>query len=92
MKDTRIQWEHWCSLRHIFNDCVVQICLLHAGGNRLMRDWKNYTHIAAKLLAAVVTSAEVECIFSTFGYIHSNIRNRLGIEKAVKLVPNYSRC
>ena len=47
---------------------------------------KYFADVAEKLLTAVASSAGVERIFSTFGYIHSNIRNRLGIEKAAKLV------
>ena len=38
------------------------------------------------LLTAVASSASVERIFSTFGFVHSAVRNRLGIEKAGKLV------
>lgn len=39
-----------------------------------------------QLLSAVASSAGVERIFSTFGLVHSKIRNRLGISKAGKLV------
>ena len=46
---------------------------------------KDFADVAEKLLTAVASSAGVERIFSTFGYIHSNIRNRLGIEKAASL-------
>ena len=42
--------------------------------------------VAERFLTAVASSAGVERIFSTFGYIHSNITNKLGIEKAAKLV------
>ena len=38
------------------------------------------------LLNGVASSASVERIFSTFGLVHSKLRNRLGIEKAGKLV------
>ena len=40
----------------------------------------------AQTLGASASSAGVERIFSTFGFIHSKIRNRLGTEKAGKLV------
>ena len=40
-------------------------------------------------LTAVASSAGVGRIFSTFGYIHSNRSNKLGIEKAAKLVFSY---
>ena len=32
------------------------------------------------------SSASVERVFSTFGFVHSKVRNRLGIENAGKLV------
>ena len=41
---------------------------------------------AQQLLTASPSSADVERIFSTFGLVHSTIRNRLGTEKAGKLV------
>ena len=37
-------------------------------------------------LTANASSASVERIFSRFGLIHSKLRNRLGVEKAAKLV------
>ena len=39
-----------------------------------------------QLITAVASSAGVEQVFSTFGYILSSIRNRFGNEKAAKLV------
>ncbi|KAI6648625.1 Transposase [Oopsacas minuta] len=47
---------------------------------------KDTTKVAEQLLTAIAPSAGIERIFSTFGYIHSKTRNRLGIEKAAKLV------
>ncbi|KAI6649837.1 Transposase [Oopsacas minuta] len=47
---------------------------------------KDITKVAEQLLTAIASSAGIERIFSTFGYIHSKTRNRLGIEKAAKLV------
>ena len=38
------------------------------------------------LLTAVASSAGVERVFSTFGVVHSKLRNRLGVAKASKLV------
>lgn len=38
------------------------------------------------ILGATASSAGVERIFSTFGFVHSKVRNRLGTEKAGKLV------
>ena len=37
-------------------------------------------------LPAINSSASIERVFSSFGLVHSRIRNRLGIEKAGKLV------
>lgn len=42
--------------------------------------------IITQLLCAAASSASVERIFSTFGLVHSKLRNRLGTEKAAKLV------
>ena len=42
--------------------------------------------MAEQLFTTVASSAGVERVFSTFGLVHSNIRNGLGIEKAAKLV------
>ena len=39
---------------------------------------KEFVAVAERFLTAVASSAGVERIFSTFGYIHSNIRNREG--------------
>lgn len=38
------------------------------------------------MTAAVNSSASIERIFSKFGLVHSKLRNRLGVEKAGKLV------
>ena len=42
--------------------------------------------VIANLHKSVASSASVERIFSTFGFVHSAVRNRLGFEKAGKLV------
>lgn len=38
------------------------------------------------LLSGAASSTSVERMFSTFGLVHSKLRNRLGMEKAAKLV------
>jgi len=56
--------------------------------------WKSQTDrlnketmtVVNQLLTATASSAGVERVFSSFGLVHSNLRNRLGIEKAGKLV------
>ena len=45
-----------------------------------------FADIAIHLLSSPSSSASVERVFSNFGLIHSKIRNRLGNEKASKLV------
>lgn len=42
--------------------------------------------LVTQLHTAVASSAGIERLFSTFGFIHSDVRNRLGTEKAAKLV------
>ena len=37
-------------------------------------------------MSAPATSASLERIFSTFGYVQSKLRNRLKLEKTAKLV------
>lgn len=41
--------------------------------------------VIEQLMTAKATSAGVERMFSTFGFVHSKIRNQLGVEKAAKL-------
>lgn len=57
--------------------------------------WKSQQNVDAiqkvlptikQLLSATASSASVERVFSTFGLVHSKLRNRLGTEKAAKLV------
>ena len=45
--------------------------------------------VVIQFLSAKASSANVEPIFSTFGFVHSKVRNRLGVEKAGKLVFMY---
>lgn len=50
---------------------------------------KNFCSFFYKLLDCPASSASIERIFSTYGLIWSKLRNRLGIEKATKLVRIY---
>lgn len=47
---------------------------------------KKEEYIIQQHLTARATSASIERTFSTFGYVHSKTRNRLGTEKTAKLV------
>jgi len=42
--------------------------------------------IAKRLHSTVASSAGIERIFSSFGIVHTTLRNRLGVEKSSKLV------
>lgn len=53
--------------------------------NQTTIDDEDLTKILA-LLNAAASSASVERVFSTFGLVHSQIRNKLGVEKGGKLV------
>lgn len=55
-------------------------CALKSSINNAMFD------LAMQLHTAVASSAGIERLFSTFGLVHSKLRNRLGTEKASKLV------
>ena len=41
--------------------------------------------LAMKLLTLSPSSAGIEGVFSTLGFVHSDVTNRLGQEKAAKL-------
>ena len=45
-----------------------------------------FIKLAVQLMGSPSSSGSIEHIFSTFGQIHSKLRNRLGLEKATKLV------
>lgn len=47
---------------------------------------KDLTCLVEQLFTSICSSAGIERLFSTFGYVHSKTRNRLGVEKASKLV------
>lgn len=49
-------------------------------------DIKNVLSIIKQLICGVASSASVERVFSSFGLVHSKLRNRLGVERASKLV------
>ena len=47
---------------------------------------KNILSLVEQLFTARASTAGIERIFSTFGLVHSKLRNRLQTEKAGKLV------
>lgn len=47
---------------------------------------KDMGDLVEQLFTAICSSAGIERVFSTFGYIHSKARNRLVVAKASKLV------
>lgn len=48
-----------------------------------------FIHLMVKLHSVPCSSASIEQIFSNFSYIHNKLRNRLGVQKAAKLVFSY---
>jgi len=42
--------------------------------------------LVTQLHTAIASSTGIERLFSAFGLVHTKLRNRLGIEKASKLV------
>jgi len=46
----------------------------------------NFVAIITQLLSSPASSASIERVFSSFSGVHSNLRNRLGVVKAAKLV------
>jgi hypothetical protein len=42
--------------------------------------------LACHLLSIPASSASIERIFSNFSFIHTKLRNRLGVQRATKLV------
>ena len=67
----------------MFNDSIIESsspsCWWRSQDGIVGQD---FIEVAERFLTAVASRAGVERMFSTFGYIHSNIRNRLGIDKA----------
>ena len=61
---------HWWKSFAVIKDCVSSKELL----------------IIEQLMTAKATSARVERMFSTLGFVHSKLRNQLRVEKAAKLV------
>lgn len=49
-------------------------------------DKKNFINLCEQLLTAIAATAGLERYFSTFGIVQSTLRNRLGNQKAGKLV------
>jgi len=47
---------------------------------------RELANIVVHLLSCPASSASVERVFSSFSLIHTNLRNRLGVERAAKLV------
>ena len=46
----------------------------------------SFIGLVNQLLTSPASSASVERIFSNFSYVHSKLKNRLGVERAAKLV------
>lgn len=46
----------------------------------------NYMDSISQLLTSIASSSGIERIFSKFGMVHADLRNRLGVKKAAKLI------
>ena len=46
----------------------------------------SFADLARRLMSSPASSVSIERVFSTFSLIHNKIRNRLGVQKASKLV------
>jgi len=47
------------------------------------------SNFMSSLCACPASTSSMQCIFSTYGLVYSNIRNSLDAEKAEKLVKRY---
>jgi len=47
---------------------------------------QNLADVMIHLLSCPASSASVERVFSSFGLVHTKLRNRLGVDRAAKLV------
>ena len=47
---------------------------------------EDFCDFMAKISSLPASSASIERLFSTFGFVHNKLRNRLGMQKAEKLV------
>ena len=45
-----------------------------------------FVNLIIQLLQSPASSASIERVFSNFSFVHSKLRNRLGVERAAKLV------
>ena len=72
---------------YLFNQGLVQnvtaLAWWQSQSDRISSDMLG---VCTQLMTAVASSAGVERVFSTFGLVHTKLRNRLGTEKAGKLV------
>ena len=63
------------------------VAFFEAAGARFCDNATAWTALLMlQLHSASASSASIERIFSSFGLIHNKVRNRLGVEKATKLV------
>jgi hypothetical protein len=51
-----------------------------------VQDIQELADVMTHLLSCPASSASVERVFSSFGLVHTKLRNRLGVERAAKLV------
>ena len=73
-----------------YEDLSVEPCVWWKGISRLCGLSEEFQDVVVRIHSVAASSASIERLFSSFGYVHSKIRNRLGVEKASKLVSCYT--
>lgn len=73
--------------KYLFNESLLKNVTPNSWWDSLTGKFSDEVLKSIKgFLTASASSASVERIFSRFGLVHSKLRNRLGVEKAAKLV------
>ena len=73
--------------KYLFNETLLKTVTPSSWWDSLKRKISDEVlRVIKGFLTASASSASVERIFSRFGLVHSKLRNRLGVEKAAKLV------
>lgn len=74
---------------YMFTDCFTKTTPLAWWKSFKDRFSSDFNKFITALYTSRASSASVERVFSTFGFVHSKVRNRLGVDKAAKLTFMY---
>lgn len=73
--------------KYLFNELTIQnVTPLTWWTSMQKRITPELFNLTQKMYSAVASSAGLERLFSSFGLVHSKLRNKLGVEKASKVV------